>query len=52
VYGRKTWAMKMNGMRKLERANSTMLRSVCGLALRDKKLTAELMPGVVVWIVR
>jgi len=43
VYGSETWAMKVNDMRRLERAENTMLRWMCDLTLRDKKLTAELL---------
>jgi len=35
--------MKVNDMRRLEMAQNTMLRWMCGLILRDKKPTAELL---------
>jgi len=35
VYGSETWAMKVNDMRRLERAQNTMLRWMCGVTLRD-----------------
>jgi len=42
VYGSEIWAMKVNDMRRLEKAWNTMLRLMCDVTLTDRKQTAEL----------
>jgi hypothetical protein len=42
VYGSETWAMKMEDMRRLERAENMMVRWMCGMTLRERKRSEEL----------
>jgi len=43
MYGGETWAMKVNDMLRLERAENTMLKWMCGVTLKDIKRPSELM---------
>ena len=43
VYDSKTWAMKAEDMQRLERTDRMMIRWMCGLRLREKKASAELL---------
>jgi len=43
VYGSETWAMRVEDMNKLERVERIMVRSMCGVLLRDVKLSDELL---------
>jgi hypothetical protein len=43
VYGSETWAMKAEGMQRLERTERMMIRWMCGVRLSDKKAGAELL---------
>src|SRR5260221_433675 len=43
VYGSETWAMKMEDMRRLERAERMMVRWMCGVTLKDRKTNEELL---------
>jgi hypothetical protein len=42
VYGSETWPMKVDDMNRLERAERTMMRRMCGVSLRDRVPIAEL----------
>jgi hypothetical protein len=42
TYGSETWPMKIDDNKKLERAESMMVRRMCGVTLRDKKSNEEL----------
>src|SRR5271163_3132624 len=42
VYGSETWAVKVNDVRQLERAENTMVRWMCGVSLRDRMRFADL----------
>jgi len=43
VYGSETWAMRVEDMNRLVRAKRMMVRSMCGVSLRDGKSSAELL---------
>jgi len=43
VYGSETWAIKVNDMRILERAENAMFRWTCGVKFKDRARSAELM---------
>ena len=43
MYGSKTWAMKVEDMQHLERAVKMMMRSLCGVMLKDGKTSEELI---------
>ena len=43
VYGSETWAMKVEDMDRLVRAERMMVRSMCGVSLKDRKESAELL---------
>src|SRR5260221_708833 len=43
VYGSETWAMKVEDMRRLERAERMMVRWMCGVTLKDRKTNEELL---------
>jgi len=43
VYGSETWAMRVEDMNRLVRAERMMVRSMCGVSLRDRKSSAELL---------
>src|SRR5260221_11254854 len=42
-YGSETWAMKVEDMRRLERAERMMVRWMCGVTLKDRKRNEELL---------
>jgi hypothetical protein len=42
VYSSETWPMKVDDMNRLERAEKTMMRRMCGVSLRDRVPIAEL----------
>jgi hypothetical protein len=42
VYGSETWAVKVSDMSRLERADNTMVRWMCGVTLRDRRRSVEL----------
>ena len=37
LYGSETWAMKVEDMNKLERAERSMMRMMCDVSLKDRK---------------
>jgi len=37
------WAMKIHDLRRLEMAKNTMLRRMCGVTLKERTRTAELI---------
>ena len=43
VYGSETWAMKVEDMRRLERAERMMVRWMCGVTLKERKHSEELL---------
>jgi len=43
VYGSETWAMRVEDMNRLERAEGIMVRSMCGVSLREEKSSDELL---------
>ena len=43
MYVSETWAMKVEDMRRLERAERVMVRWVCGVILKDRKTNEELL---------
>ena len=43
VYGSETWASKIEDMRRLERTERLMVRLMCGVTLKDKKCSEELL---------
>jgi len=43
VYGSETWAMRVEDMNRLVKADRMMVRSLCGVSLRDGKSSAELL---------
>src|SRR5260221_512039 len=43
VYGSETWSMKVDDMRRLDRAESMMVRWMCGVTLKDRKSNEELL---------
>jgi len=43
VYGSETWAMRVEDMNRLVRAERMMVRLMCGVSLRDGKSSAELL---------
>ncbi len=42
MYGSETWAMKVEDMQRLERAENMMIRCMCGVTLKDRKGSDEL----------
>ena len=42
VYGSETWAAKEEDIRRIERADLSMIRWMCNKSLRDRKASAEL----------
>ena len=42
MYGSETWAMKMEDIQRLERAEKMMIRWMCGVTLKDRKSSEEL----------
>lgn len=42
MYGSETWAMKVEDMQRMERAEKMMVRWMCGVTLRDRKTSEEL----------
>ena len=42
MYGSETWAMKVEDMQRLERAEKMMIRWMCGVTLKDRKGSDEL----------
>ena len=43
TYGSKTWAMKVMNMQRLERTEKMMIRWMCGVTLKDRKPSEELI---------
>jgi hypothetical protein len=43
IYGSETWATKVEDMQKLERTERQMMRWMCGVSLKDRKSSEELM---------
>src|SRR5258706_206111 len=43
MYGSETWAMKAEDMQRLERTERMMVRLMCGVTLRDRKRSEELL---------
>ena len=43
LYGSETWAMKVEDMNKLERAERSMLRMMCDVSLKDRKSSQEIV---------
>ena len=43
VYGSETWAMRMEDTNRLERTERLMVRWMCGVTLKDGKLSQELL---------
>jgi hypothetical protein len=42
MYGSETWAMKVEDMQRLERAENMMIRWMCGVTLKIRKASEEL----------
>ena len=42
TYGTETWAMKSENLHSLERAERMMVRWLCGVSLKDRKLSEVL----------
>ena len=42
TYGSETWPMKVEDRQRLERAERMMVRQMCGVTLKDRKLSEEL----------
>jgi hypothetical protein len=42
MYGSETWAMKVEDIQRLERAEKMMMRWMCGVTLKDRKTSEEL----------
>ena len=42
IYGTKTWAMKADDLRSLERTERMMVRWMCGASLKDRKRSENL----------
>jgi hypothetical protein len=43
VYGSETWSMKLDDMQRLERTERMMVRWMCGVTLKDKMLSQQLL---------
>ena len=43
VYDSETWAMKVEDIRRLERAERMMVRWMCGVTLKERKHSEELL---------
>ena len=43
VYGSETWAMKLEDLARLERAERMMVQRMCGVSLKDRKRSDELL---------
>src|SRR5207248_9982261 len=43
VYGSETWAMKVSNLQQLERTERTMVRWMCGVAMKDRKRLQDLL---------
>jgi len=43
VYGSETWAMRVEDMNRLERAEKIMVWSMCGVSLREESSDRELL---------
>ena len=43
VYGSKTWAMKAEDLARLEKAERMMVQKMCGVSLKDRKHSDELL---------
>jgi len=43
VYGSDTWAMRVEDMNRLERAERIMVRSMCGVSMREEKSSDGLL---------
>src|SRR5213082_287786 len=43
VYESETWAMKVSNLQQLERTERTMVRWMCGVAMKDRKLLQDLL---------
>src|SRR5664279_5657489 len=42
IYGSETWAMRVEDMQRLERAERMMIRWMCGVTLKDRNSNEEL----------
>ena len=42
TYGSETWPMRVEDMRRLERAEKIMIRWICGVTLRNRKSSEEI----------
>jgi hypothetical protein len=45
MYGSETWAIKVEDMQRLERAEKMMMRWMCGMTLKDGKRVRSLEKG-------
>ena len=43
VYGSETWAIKAEDLARLRRAERMMVRRMCGVSLKDRKRSDELL---------
>ena len=43
VYGSETWALKVSDTQRLERTEMMMVRWLCGVSLKDRKSSQELL---------
>ena len=43
VYGSETWAMKVEDLYRLERTERMMVRWMCGVTLKDRKRSEDLL---------
>jgi hypothetical protein len=48
VYASETWAMKVDDMRRSERTERYMVRWMCGVSLRQRRSTHELLDSLMV----
>jgi len=46
VYGSETWAAKVEDVRRLVRTERAMVRWVCGVTLKDRKSSRDLLDGL------
>ena len=57
VYGSETWALRVEQLQQLERTERMMVRWMCGVSLKDRKRSQELLDcldivGVSEWVKR
>ena len=50
MYGSETWPMKVDDMQMLVRTESSMVRWMSGVTLKDKRSSEELRHRLVLWV--